>query len=113
MVPRHFGLEYSALPMLMVIMGGGATLWGPCVGAAVIVLFEWLFTQSPLAVRVAEWWPSFPERWPLILGILFVVCVVFLRGGFARYLTRLWNWAWSLGGHRTMAVQAVDGGGES
>jgi branched-chain amino acid transport system permease protein len=40
-VPRHFGLEYSALPMLMVIMGGGSTLWGPCLGAAVIVLFEW------------------------------------------------------------------------
>jgi branched-chain amino acid transport system permease protein len=113
MVPRHFGLEYSALPMLMVIMGGGATLWGPCVGAAVIVLFEWLFTQSPLAVRVAEWWPSFPERWPLILGILFVVCVVFLRGGFARHLTRLWSWAWSFGGRKAAGVQAVDGGGES
>jgi branched-chain amino acid transport system permease protein len=113
MVPRHFGLEYSALPMLMVIMGGGATLWGPCAGAAVIVLFEWLFTQSPLAARVAEWWPSFPERWPLVLGILFVVCVVFLRGGFARYLTRLWGWAWSFGGRKATGVQAVDGGGES
>jgi branched-chain amino acid transport system permease protein len=113
MVPRNFGLEYSALPMLMVIMGGGATLWGPCLGAAVIVLFEWLFTQSPFAVRVAQWWPSFPERWPLILGILFVVCVVFLKGGFARYLTRLWNCVWSLGGRRAEGVQVVDGGGES
>jgi branched-chain amino acid transport system permease protein len=113
MVPRHFGLEYSALPMLMVIMGGGATLWGPCLGAAVIVLFEWLFTQSPLASWVAKWWPSFPERWPLILGLLFVVCVVFLRGGFARYLTRLWSWPWGLFGSGNAADELAERGGGS
>jgi hypothetical protein len=33
-----------------------------------------------------------PDRWPLILGILYVLCVMFLRGGFARYLTSLWYW---------------------
>jgi branched-chain amino acid transport system permease protein len=113
MVPRHFGLEYSALPMLMVIMGGGASLWGPCLGAAAIVFFEWLFTQSPLARVAAESWPTFPERWPLILGILFVLCVVFLRGGFARYLTRLWNWLWGISGRRAAAEQTAGGGGES
>jgi branched-chain amino acid transport system permease protein len=114
MVPRHFGLEYSALPMLMVIMGGGATLWGPCLGAAVIVLFEWLLTQSPFARWVAERWHTFPQRWWMWLGILFVVCVVFLRGGFARYLTRLWEWVWRP--HRVVtapADQVAERGGES
>ena len=38
MVPSYFALETSALPMLMVIIGGAATLWGPSLGAAVIIL---------------------------------------------------------------------------
>ncbi len=112
-VPRHFGLEYSALPMLMVIMGGGSTLWGPCLGAAVIVLFEWLMTQSPFARWVGEKWDSFPQRWWMWLGILFVLCVVFLRGGFARYLTRWWNSLWSLGGRGSVGQKMVERGGES
>ncbi len=110
MVPRHFGLEYSALPMLMVIMGGGATMWGPCLGAAVIVLFEWLLTQSPFAKWVGERWDSFPQRWWLWLGILFVLCVVLLRGGFARHLTRLWEWIWRAHGRGAGAQVAAPGG---
>ena len=79
MTPDYFALEISALPMLMVIMGGAATLWGPSLGAAAIVIGE-----SVAAVY-------FDDRWPLVLGIIFVVCVMFLKGGFARHLTRLWN----------------------
>ncbi len=81
MVPNNFALETSALPMLMVIMGGGATLWGPALGAVVMVL-----VQHFAGIYM-------PDRWPLILGVLYVVCVMFLRGGFARYLTSLWYWA--------------------
>jgi branched-chain amino acid transport system permease protein len=80
MVPSNFALETSALPMLMVIMGGGATLWGPALAAAVITL-----VQNFAGIFM-------PDRWPLILGILYVVCVMFLRGGFARYLTVFWYW---------------------
>jgi branched-chain amino acid transport system permease protein len=79
MFPQYFNLETSALPMLMVIMGGGATLWGPCLGAAVIVL-----VQQEAAVY-------FPDRWPLILGVIFVLCVMFLEGGFSRYLAAFWD----------------------
>jgi branched-chain amino acid transport system permease protein len=75
-----FGLEQSALPMLMVIMGGGATLWGPAIGAVVI-----LVVQSLANTYIAA-------RWQLVLGILYVVCVMFLQGGFARYLTSFYNW---------------------
>ena len=32
------------------------------------------------------------ERWPLLLGLLYVVCVLFLRGGISPYLVRLYNW---------------------
>ena len=74
MVPDHFALQMSALPMLMVIIGGGGTLWGPALGAVAIVLVEHyssVYLQS---------------RWPLILGGLFVLCVMFVKGGFSRYL---------------------------
>ena len=83
MTPDYFALEASALPMLMVIMGGAATLWGPSLGAAAIIIGE-----SVAAVY-------FDDRWPLVLGIVFVVCVMFLKGGFARHLTRLWNALWA------------------
>jgi len=80
MVPSHLALETSALPMLMVIMGGAATLWGPALGAAAIVLVE-----QYAGIYL-------PERWPLVLGGIFVLCVMGLRGGFAAYLTRFWDW---------------------
>ena len=79
MVPSYFALETSALPMLMVIIGGPATLYGPCLGAAVIILvqqFASIYT---------------PDRWPLILGGIFVLCVMLLKGGFAKYLSILWR----------------------
>lgn len=79
MTPKEFTLETSAMPMLMVIMGGGATLWGPAIGAAVIILVQ----------SYAGIW--FPDRWPLILGIMYVVCVMFLRGGFSHYLRNVWD----------------------
>jgi branched-chain amino acid transport system permease protein len=85
MVPSYFALETSALPMLMVIIGGAATLWGPSLGAAVIILAE----------SIASIY--FEDRWPLVLGIVFVVCVMFLKGGFARHLTRLWDFIWGVG----------------
>jgi len=79
MVPSYFALETSALPMLMVIMGGAATLWGPALGAAVIVL-----VQSFASIHL-------PDRWPLILGAIFVLCVMFIKGGFAPRLKRYWS----------------------
>ena len=80
MTPTDLDLTTSAKPMLMVIMGGGGTLWGPAIGGFIITLFETYSGQIA------------PERWPLLLGLLYVVCVLFLRGGISPYLTRLYNW---------------------
>lgn len=79
MVPADLDLTTSAKPMLMVIMGGGATLWGPVLGAVIMTMFE--FFAGTIA----------PDRWPLLLGLLYVVCVLFLRGGISPYLIRLYN----------------------
>jgi branched-chain amino acid transport system permease protein len=90
MTPDYFALETSALPMLMVIIGGAASLWGPSLGAAAIIVAE----------SVAGIY--FEDRWPLVLGIIFVACVMLLKGGFARHLTRLWDVMWGVGRPRSM-----------
>ena len=79
MAPGHLGILYSSSVMLMVIIGGAGTLFGPAIGAAFIVVLE----------RVAK--DLVPERWPLILGVVFVLCVLFLRGGFGIYLSKFWR----------------------
>lgn len=79
MTPTDLDLTNSAKPMLMVIMGGGSTLWGPALGGFIITMFE---TYSGNFA---------PQHWPLLLGLLYVVCVLFLRGGISPYLIRLYN----------------------
>ena len=77
--PYHVHFSTSVLAMLFIIMGGTGTLFGAVIGTAVIVFVE--FGASLLT----------PERWPLILGVVFVLVIKFLRGGIAPHLIRLWN----------------------
>jgi branched-chain amino acid transport system permease protein len=79
MVPEHLALTTSASGMLMVVIGGPGTLFGPVIGALMIIMLEHYASIYS------------PERWPLILGCVFVLCVIFLRGGVAMYLSRLWR----------------------
>lgn len=79
MVPAHLGLTTSAAVMLMVIIGSAGTLFGPVIGAALVVFLEHFVSIYT------------PERWPLILGGIFVICVLFIRGGFGIYLMRFWR----------------------
>jgi len=77
--PTHVGVVTSFMPMIMVIIGGSGTLLGPVIGALIIVFVEYfssLFT---------------PERWPLILGALFVAAIMYARGGVGIHLTKLWR----------------------
>jgi len=79
MVPGTLAIEMSTAVALMVIMGGSGTLFGPFVGSVVLVLIEHF-----AMIYV-------PERWPLILGGIFVACVILVRGGFASYLSGFWR----------------------
>jgi branched-chain amino acid transport system permease protein len=72
------GVTTSALAMLMVIIGGVGTLFGPCIGAFVLIFLE-LFASSYA-----------PERWPIILGGVFVFAILWLRGGIAVHLSKVW-----------------------
>ncbi|MFB0520964.1 MAG: branched-chain amino acid ABC transporter permease [Desulfatiglandales bacterium] len=77
--PTHLGVGTSFLPMCMAIIGGVGTLLGPVIGAAVIIFVD-------LYASIMT-----PERWPLILGGLFVVAIMFAREGIGVYLWRLCN----------------------
>jgi branched-chain amino acid transport system permease protein len=77
--PQHLGVTVSTLAMLICIIGGIGTLWGPLIGALVIILLEYISSINA------------PERWPLILGGVFVISVMFLPGGIAFHLKKLWN----------------------
>lgn len=67
--PAQFGIGTSFYPMVMAIIGGTGTLFGPVVGAAVIVFVEYFASIIT------------PERWPLILGFIFVLSIMYLRSG--------------------------------
>jgi branched-chain amino acid transport system permease protein len=69
--PTDVGFTTSALILLAVILGGAGTLWGPILGAAVVVLVRDTFG------------PQLDGHGPLLLGAVFVVAVYVLPRGFA------------------------------
>lgn len=79
MAPMHLGIVTSALAMLMIIIGGTGTLFGPAIGAGVIIFVEHFASIYT------------PERWPLILGAVFVVSIMYFRAGIGVHLLRLWK----------------------
>ncbi len=54
--------------MIMVILGGGATLFGPAIGAVILVGLETVLT-------------GWTEHWQFILGPILILIALFTRGG--------------------------------
>ena len=67
-VPNDTGILTSANVYLMVALGGPGTKFGPILGAALIILIQF-FASDYL-----------PERWPLVLGAIFILAA-YARGG--------------------------------
>jgi ABC-type branched-subunit amino acid transport system permease subunit len=82
--------------VLMTVLGGSSTLVGPILGAGFIRYFENIF--SKISVNVLHDWfgflpdwlenivvsiiePFVGQGWPLTLGLLFMLVVIFLPGG--------------------------------
>ena len=74
--PHSLSLANSAEMLLMVIAGGPATLSGPVVGAALVVLLK----------NVAS---AYVDRWIMLLGFVFIFIVMFVPGGIVAGLARL------------------------
>jgi branched-chain amino acid transport system permease protein len=66
--PAYMAWTLSGELIVMALLGGSATVFGPVVGAAALLLLE-------------EGLKAFTERWALILGPIIVLIVVFLRQG--------------------------------
>jgi branched-chain amino acid transport system permease protein len=69
--PSDAGFTVSAIMLLAVILGGAGSVWGPALGAAVVVLVRDTFG------------PTLDGHGPLVLGVVFVVAVYVLPRGFA------------------------------
>lgn len=74
--PHALSLQHSAEALLMVLAGGPATIVGPLVGAALVVLMK----------NVAS---AYVERWTFLLGAVFVFIVLFLPDGIVPGVKRL------------------------
>ena len=70
--PAYMSWQRSGELIVMVVLGGMGTLFGPVVGAAAFVLLE-------------EWLADLTEHWQIILGPVLLFVVVFARRG-------IWGW---------------------
>lgn len=68
--PNEVHWTTSGLVMVMVIIGGAGTLLGPVLGAALILVLQNIVS-------------SYTERWQLIMGLVFILFVLFARRGMA------------------------------
>ncbi|MEV0616537.1 branched-chain amino acid ABC transporter permease [Nonomuraea sp. NPDC050404] len=69
--PGDLGFEVAALALLSVVIGGAGTLWGPCLGAALVLL-----VRDNLSASIGG-------HGPLLLGLVFVAVVFLLPRGIA------------------------------
>ncbi len=70
--------------VIMSVIGGVGTLFGPIIGAAFLMYFE----------NVVQ--AAIGDQWKLVLGVVFVLVVIFLPGGFVQ-LGRIF---WRATGHK-------------
>jgi branched-chain amino acid transport system permease protein len=79
--PQTVALTSSAEVVLMVISGGPATLLGPVVGSALVVI-----VKSVVSGYIA--------RWNFLLGAIFVAIVILMPEGLVPGTVRLWKLGW-------------------
>ena len=76
--PHALSLSNSAEVLLMVIAGGSGTMFGPVVGAAIVILLK-------------NYVSAFVERWTMLLGFVFLMIVLFMPEGLVPGIRRFWN----------------------
>jgi branched-chain amino acid transport system permease protein len=75
--PDVFDVLLSVKPLVMVLLGGLGTVFGPVIGAALLLLFEEAVWRSFLTLHAA------------VLGVIIVVLVLFLPNGLMDAVRRL------------------------
>ena len=76
--PTTLSLQSSAEALLGVIAGGAGTLAGPVVGAAIVLILK-------------NYVSAYLERWNMLLGLVFVLIVIFMPDGVVPGVRRAWT----------------------
>ena len=76
--PSALAISSSAEVLLGVIAGGAGTLVGPLVGAALVLLLK-------------NYASAYIERWNTLMGVVFVLIVMFMPDGLVPGVKRLWG----------------------
>ncbi len=76
--PHALALQQSAEILLMAILGGATSLTGPIVGALIITLIKNVIS-------------TYVERWNSLLGVIFVVVIIFMPYGLVPGCKQLWK----------------------
>ena len=77
---ESIGFVFSGNVVFATLIGGSGSLYGPIIGSFV---FIWL--SESMSVMWA--------RWPLLLGVAFVIVVLFFRGGVVEAWSRVWRYS--------------------
>ena len=78
MSPHAISLQQSAEALLMAILGGASTLSGPIIGAAIITIVKNVVS-------------TYVERWNTLLGLIFVLVIMFMPYGLVPGCAQLWR----------------------
>jgi branched-chain amino acid transport system permease protein len=73
--PSILGIDLSVKGLLMLILGGSGSFFGPAIGAGIIVLLENIVS-------------GLTERWSLLLGIVYVVAIMLFSEGILSIIKR-------------------------
>ncbi len=71
-------VDMTTAVLLMVFVGGTKVYWGPILGA-----FVYIILQNYLSDITA--------RWPLFMGLIFVIMVLYVPGGLSGIITSIWQ----------------------
>jgi len=66
-------LDMATTVLLITFVGGTGSFWGPILGAFVYILLQ-------------NYLSGLTDRWPLVMGIIFILMVFFIPGGLSRMI---------------------------
>ena len=78
MSPHAISLQQSAEALLMAILGGATTLSGPIIGAVIITIVKNVVS-------------TYIERWNILLGLIFVIVILYMPRGLVPGCLQLWR----------------------
>jgi urea transport system permease protein len=90
--PGYLDVTYSIFFVILVAVGGRGTLFGAVLGAVLVSAARDRVSELNFPVRVGGWHVidfKGAEYWPILIGLLFVVVVLFLPDGIVGGLRKL------------------------